>query len=95
MSWAWCSPRSGCPHEPYRFQLRKYMVLAVERLYIGQFVYCGKKAQLAIGNVPSMAKPEGTVKTVAEDESMDQKMTPACGCSCIVVGHSGGPYVAL
>jgi large subunit ribosomal protein L8e len=40
----------------------KQLFIAAEGMYTGQFVYCGKKANLAIGNVmPVGAMPEGTV----------------------------------
>jgi large subunit ribosomal protein L8e len=46
----------------YRFGQEKACFLAVEGLYTGQFVYCGAKAQLAVGNVLPLGKiPEGTV----------------------------------
>merc|ERR1711971_571647 len=43
--------------DPIRFKLKKQRWIAVEGLHTGQFVYCGAKAQLAIGNViPSGAR---------------------------------------
>merc|ERR1711872_1015771 len=58
-------PGRGAPlaivefRDPYRFKKRKETFIAVEGLYTGQFVYCGKKAGLTIGNVmPVGAMPE-------------------------------------
>merc|ERR1712107_254422 len=59
--------------DPYRYQLKKELVPAVEGLHTGQFVYCGKKAQLSIGNVLPVAKmPEGTVVSMCEEKSSDR-----------------------
>jgi hypothetical protein len=42
----------------YRKQEQNF--IAVEGMYNGQFIYCGKKAQIKIGNVlPLKAMPEG------------------------------------
>jgi large subunit ribosomal protein L8e len=47
---------------PYRFQTDEEIVVAPEGAYTGQFVYFGKKAQLAVGNVlPIGQAPEGTI----------------------------------
>merc|ERR1712100_595147 len=55
-------PGRGAPlaevvfHDPYRYKLRKEKMVAVEGLSTGQFVYCGSKAQLSIGNCLPLAK---------------------------------------
>ena len=42
-------------------------MVAVEGLHTGQFVYCGAKAQLAIGNVMPLGKmPEGQGRTAQQ-----------------------------
>lgn len=49
-------PGRGAPlavvhfRDPYKFQTRKELFIAPEGMYTGQFVYCGKKANLQIGN---------------------------------------------
>merc|ERR1719359_351216 len=65
-------------------------MVAVEGIYQGQFVYCGKGAQLAVGNVLPVGKmPEGTVCSMLEDKYADRgTIARASGTSCIVVGHS-------
>ncbi|KAJ9587524.1 hypothetical protein L9F63_028222, partial [Diploptera punctata] len=61
-------PGRGAPlavvhfRDPYRFKTRKELFIAPEGMYTGQFVYCGKKANLQIGNVmPVGTMPEGTI----------------------------------
>ena len=42
--------------------MKKELLVAAEGMYTGQFIYCGKKAQLTIGNVmPIGNMPEGTI----------------------------------
>merc|ERR1719251_579811 len=46
----------------YRYQRDTELMIATEGMYTGQFIYCGKKAQLAVGNVlPLNSVPEGTI----------------------------------
>jgi len=61
-------PGRGAPlavvqfRSPYSFKIEKELFAAAEGMYTGQFIYCGKKAQLAVGNVmPVGEMPEGTV----------------------------------
>ena len=55
-------PGRGAPlavvhfRDPYRYKIRKELFVATEGMYTGQFIYCGKKAQLAIGNVMPIGK---------------------------------------
>lgn len=50
-------PGRGAPlavvhfRDPYRYKIRKELFVAAEGMYTGQFIYCGKKAHLAVGNV--------------------------------------------
>merc|ERR1712029_907270 len=50
-------PGRGAPlavvrfRDPYRYKTRKELFIATEGMYTGQFIYCGKKAQLTVGNV--------------------------------------------
>jgi len=89
-------PARGAPicqvvfHDPYRYKLKKELWVAVEGAHTGQFVYCGSKAQLAIGNVLPLCKmPEGTIISMCEEKAGDRgKMARASGTSCMVVGHS-------
>lgn len=61
-------PGRGAPiavvqfRSPYSFKLQKELMCAAEGMYTGQFIYCGKKAQLTVGNVlPVGELPEGTI----------------------------------
>lgn len=89
-------PGRGAPlcevvfHDPYRYKLKKELWVAVEGSHTGQFVYCGTKAQLTVGNVLPLAKmPEGTVISMCEEKAADRgRFARASGTSCMVVGHS-------
>jgi len=89
-------PGRGAPlakvvfRDPARYKLRKELMVAVEGLYAGQFIYCGKTAQLAVGNVLPVGKmPEGTVCCHLEAKFGDRgTIARTSGTSCIIVGHS-------
>ena len=60
-------PGRGAPlaviafRNPYNYKIDKELVACAEGMHTGQFIYCGKKAQLAVGNVlPLSELPEGT-----------------------------------
>ncbi|KAG2315441.1 hypothetical protein Bca52824_018563 [Brassica carinata] len=47
---------------PFRYKKQKELFVAAEGMYTGQFLYCGKKATLVVGNVlPLRSIPEGAV----------------------------------
>jgi len=77
-------------HDQYNYKLNKERWVAVEGMHTGQFVYCGDKAQLSIGNVLPLKKlPEGTVISMLEEKAADRgRYARASGTSCMVVGHS-------
>ncbi|KAG5551793.1 hypothetical protein RHGRI_010022 [Rhododendron griersonianum] len=61
-------PGRGAPlarvtfRHPFRFKHQKELFIAAEGMYTGQFVFCGKKANLTVGNVlPLRSIPEGGV----------------------------------
>uniref|UniRef100_A0A8C9UEF6 Large ribosomal subunit protein uL2 n=1 Tax=Serinus canaria TaxID=9135 RepID=A0A8C9UEF6_SERCA len=60
-------PGRGAPlakiafRDPYRFKKRTELFIAAEGIHTGQFVYCGKKAQLNIGK---LARASGNYATV-------------------------------
>uniref|UniRef100_A0A8D1AQ73 Large ribosomal subunit protein uL2 n=1 Tax=Sus scrofa TaxID=9823 RepID=A0A8D1AQ73_PIG len=61
-------PGRGAPlamiqfQNPYKFKRDNELIVAVEGMYVGQFIYCGKKASLTVGNImPLASMPEGTV----------------------------------
>merc|ERR1712045_449644 len=76
-------PGRGAPlavvhfRDPYRYKVRKELFVAAEGMYSGQFVYCGKKAQITIGNVmPIGQMPEGTIVCNLEEKTGDRASWP-------------------
>uniref|UniRef100_A0A8C7KIW5 Ribosomal protein L8 n=2 Tax=Oncorhynchus TaxID=8016 RepID=A0A8C7KIW5_ONCKI len=72
-------PGRGAPlakvafRDPYRFKKRTELFIAAEGIHTGQFIYCGKKAQLNIGNVlPVGTMPEGTIICCLEEKPGDR-----------------------
>ena len=59
-------------------------------MYTGQFVYCGKKSQLTIGNVmPIGHMPEGTIVCNLEEKTGDRgKLARASGNYATVIAHN-------
>merc|ERR1712117_425326 len=69
-------PGRGAPlavvhfRDPYRYKTRKELFIATEGMYTGQLIYCGKKAQLTVGNVmPVGQMPEGTIVSSLEEKT--------------------------
>eukprot|EP00921_Rhytidocystis_pertsovi_P013887 GHVQ01022574.1.p1 GENE.GHVQ01022574.1~~GHVQ01022574.1.p1 ORF type:complete len:262 (-),score=33.25 GHVQ01022574.1:494-1279(-) len=89
-------PGRGAPlarvefRNPYKYKKDKQLFIAVEGMYTGQFVYCGKTAALTVGNVLPIGKmPEGTVVSNAESKVSDRGKLGRCsGTYCTIVGHS-------
>mmetsp|Transcript_14552 Transcript_14552/g.28981 ORF Transcript_14552/g.28981 Transcript_14552/m.28981 type:complete len:258 (-) Transcript_14552:56-829(-) len=88
-------PGRGAPlakvqfNNAYEYKKDNELLVAVEGMYTGQFIYCGKKAALAIGNVlPLSAVPEGTICCNIETRLGDRgKFARASGDYAIVVTH--------
>lgn len=68
----------------------KELFLAAEGMYTGQSVYCGKKAEIAVGNVlPLRELPEGSVICNVEHKVGDRGCLARCsGDYATVIGHS-------
>jgi len=89
-------PGRGAPlavvefRDPYRYKVRKELFCAAEGMYTGQFVYCGKKATLAVGNVmPIGEMPEGSVVCNLEEKPGDRGRVARCsGNYATVMTHS-------
>jgi large subunit ribosomal protein L8e len=89
-------PGRGAPlakvvfRHPYKFRSVTETFIAVEGQYSGQFVYCGKKAQLKIGNVlPVGILPEGTIISNVEEKPGDRgKMSRASGDYATIITHN-------
>ena len=57
----------------------KELFLAAEGMFTGQSVYCGKKAEISIGNVlPLRELPEGTVVCNVEHKAGDRGSLARC-----------------
>ncbi|KAF5393639.1 hypothetical protein D9757_000420 [Collybiopsis confluens] len=76
--------------DPYRYKLRKETFIATEGLHTGAFVYCGKKAQLTVGNVlPISQCPEGTIVCNVEEKVGDRgALARTSGNYATVISHS-------
>jgi len=89
-------PGRGAPlaqvvfRDPYKFKLRKELMIATEGMHTGQFIYCGRKATLQMGNVlPVGVMPEGTIICNLEEKSGDRgKIARASGDYATVVSHN-------
>lgn len=89
-------PGRGAPlarvqfRHPYKYGTVKENFIAVEGLYSGQFVYCGKKAALKIGNVlPLGSMPEGAVVSNVEERPGDRgRIARASGDYCTIISHN-------
>ncbi|KAG6420787.1 hypothetical protein SASPL_117326 [Salvia splendens] len=89
-------PGRGAPlarvtfRHPFRFQHQKELFVAAEGMYTGQFVYCGKKANLVVGNVlPLRSVPEGAVICNVEHHVGDRGVfARASGDYAIVISHN-------
>lgn len=88
-------PGRGAPlarvvfRDPYRYKLREELFVAAEGIYTGQFLYCGKKATLQVGNVlPVGQMPEGTVVCCVEEKPGDRgRLARASGNYATVIAH--------
>jgi len=89
-------PGRGAPiaevhfRDPYRYKTRKELFLACEGMYSGQFVYCGKKSALDVGNVmPIGTLPEGTIVCNLEEKTGDRgRIARGSGNYAQVIAHN-------
>jgi large subunit ribosomal protein L8e len=74
----------------YKYKTDKETFIAVEGMYTGQFVYCGKKAALTIGNVlPLGSMPEGTIISNLEGRVADRGSFARCsGNYATIISHN-------
>jgi large subunit ribosomal protein L8e len=57
----------------YKYKKDHELVVAAEGMYTGQFIYCGRKAPLGVGNVlPIGEMPEGTAVCNLEEKYGDR-----------------------
>uniref|UniRef100_A0A668SS80 Large ribosomal subunit protein uL2 n=1 Tax=Oreochromis aureus TaxID=47969 RepID=A0A668SS80_OREAU len=96
-------PGRGAPlakvafRDPYRFKKRTELFIAAEGIHTGQFIYCGKKAQLNIGNVlPVGTMPEGTIICCLEEKPGDRgKLARASGNYATVIASANRAVVGV
>jgi len=89
-------PGRGAPiakvvfRHPYKYALQTSNFIAAEGLYSGQFLYCGRRAQIKIGNVlPLRTLPEGTIVCNVEQRVGDRgKLARASGDYVTIVSHN-------
>ncbi|XP_053205042.1 60S ribosomal protein L8 [Panonychus citri] len=76
--------------DPYKYKRRKELFIAVEGMHTGQYVYCGRRAVLQIGNVlPVGEMPEGTVICNVEEKLGDRgKLARASGNYATVIAQN-------
>jgi len=73
----------------YKRKTIKELFIAPEGLYTGQFIYCGKKANLTVGNVlPVSTMPEGTIVCNVEGKQGDRGVfARASGNYATIISH--------
>lgn len=89
-------PGRGAPlakvvfRDPYRYHLCKEYFIAAEGMYSGQHIFCGKKAEISVGNVlPIKNIPEGSTVCNIEHYNGDRGVfAKASGTYAIIVSHS-------
>ncbi|PVU92861.1 hypothetical protein BB559_003564 [Furculomyces boomerangus] len=76
--------------DPYKYKTRTQLFIAPEGMHTGQFIFCGKKASLVIGNVlPIGSLPEGTVVCNIEEKPGDRgSLARTSGNYATIIGHS-------
>jgi len=89
-------PGRGAPlavvqfRDRYKYGHQKELMVAAEGLYTGQYIYCGKKATIAVGNVlPVGQMPEGTVICQVEEKAGDRgKLARASGNYATIISQN-------
>merc|ERR1712232_1536307 len=73
----------------YKYKRDTELLIATEGMYTGQFVYCGKKADLVVGNcLPLNQVPEGTIVCNIEARQGDRgAFARGSGCFAVVITH--------
>ena len=74
----------------YKFKTVKETMVAAEGMYSGQFIYCGSKAQLKVGNVLPIGKmPEGAIICNLESKPGDRgNIARASGDCASIISHN-------
>jgi len=85
------APLAKCVfRDPYRYKLQTELFIAAEGMYSGQHIFCGKKAQIAVGNVlPLRHIPEGSIVCNIEHYNGDRGVfARTSGTYAIIISHS-------
>ncbi|CEO96711.1 Large ribosomal subunit protein uL2 C-terminal domain-containing protein [Plasmodiophora brassicae] len=89
-------PGRGAPlarvefRHPYKYKTNKELFIAAEGMYSGMFIYCGKTAQLTIGNVlPLKEMPEGSLVFNVEGNPGDRgTLARTSGNYATIISHN-------
>ena len=89
-------PGRGAPlakvvfRDPFKYKLRTEYFVASEGMYSGQHIFCGKKAQIAVGNIlPLNSVPEGSLVCNVEAKMGDRgTLAKTSGAYAIIVSQS-------
>ncbi|KAJ3219451.1 60S ribosomal protein L2A [Clydaea vesicula] len=89
-------PGRGAPlakvvfRDVYKYKQREELFIATEGLFTGQFIYCGKKAALNVGNTLNVGSmPEGTIICNVEERVGDRgSLARAAGTYATIIGHN-------
>merc|ERR1719499_1928655 len=86
-----CTGCRGDPlPSPIRYKKDRITSIAVEGMYSGMFVYCGKKATLHVGNcLPLDQMPEGSIVCNVDEQPGDRgKLVKTSGTSATLISHN-------
>ncbi|KFD48163.1 hypothetical protein M514_10949 [Trichuris suis] len=74
----------------YRYKKRKEVMIACEGMHTGQFIFCGRRAGVTIGNIlPLNQMPEGTVVCNVEEKTGDRgRLARASGNYATIIAHN-------
>jgi len=76
--------------DPLRFRKQQFHFPAAEGIYAGQYIYAGKKAKMAVGNIMPVGNlPEGSIICNLERKPGDRgQIAKASGEYCIIISHN-------
>ena len=89
-------PGRGAPlakvvfRDPHKYKLRTEYFVASEGMHTGQHIFCGRKAQITVGNIlPLNAMPEGSLVCNVEQYAGDRgSFAKTSGSYAIIVSQS-------
>ncbi|CAD5230651.1 unnamed protein product [Bursaphelenchus xylophilus] len=74
----------------YKYKKDQHLFVAAEGVHTGQFLYCGRRAHLGVGNImPVGEMPEGTAVCNLEEKTGDRgRLAKTSGNYAIIVAHN-------